>query len=261
MAMTSSRVAIITGASSGIGEAVARRLAHDGMAVALAARRAERLERLAAEIETAGGQALAVPTDVRETEALDALVSATLARWGRVDVLFNNAGLSYDTSLRRMDPVKLREEVGVNLIGVMECARAVLPTMYAQRAGHIINVASIAGLIGLPGGSIYSATKFGVVGFSEGLRREVARRGIHVTAFCPGFVATPFSPDLQAIAEGRRPEHWRPGAMSTDYVAGRVAWLVRHPRRRYIIPPGWGLLVEFAQRFPWFTDFVLARFM
>lgn len=260
MKTTPVRVAIITGASSGIGEATARRLAADGLAVALAARRADRLAQLAAEIEAVGGQALDVPTDVRETPALAALVQATLDRWGRVDVLINNAGLSYDTTLRHMEPARLREEVGVNLIGVMECARAVLPTMYAQRSGHIVNVASIAGLIGLPGGSIYSATKFGVVGFSEALGREVARHSIHVTAFCPGFVATPFSPDLQAIAEGRQPAHLRPGAMTADYVAGRIARLLRHPRRRDIIPPGAGLLVALAQRFPWFTDFVLARF-
>ena len=253
------KVAIVTGASSGIGAATARRLAREGLRVTLAARRRERLERLAEEIVAGDGEALVLPTDVRDSSAIDHMVQATLDRWGRIDVLINNAGLGHDTYLTGFEPDLLHEEVQVNLVAVMECARSVLPAMFERSSGHIINVASIAGLVGLPGATVYSATKFGVVGFSDGLRREVGRRGIHVTAFCPGFVATDFSPDLQAIAEGRRPRHPRPGAMRVDYVAGYVAWLVRHPRRRAIIPPGWGLLVAIAQAYPWLTDFILAR--
>jgi short-subunit dehydrogenase len=254
------RVAIVTGASSGIGEATARRLACRGMRVTLAARRGEILDRLVAQIAARGGNALAVPTDVREPGDLEHLVQATLERWGRVDVLVNNAGLSYDTLLARFDPDRLREEIAVNLVGMIECARAVLPAMYAQRSGHIVNVASIAGLVGLPTGSVYSATKFGMVGFSEALGREVRRKGVRVTAFCPGFVATNFSPDLQAVAEGRRPAHWHPGVMPVDYVAGRIAWLIEHPRRLDIIPRSWRILVFVARGWPWLADVILARF-
>jgi NADP-dependent 3-hydroxy acid dehydrogenase YdfG len=256
-----SRVAIITGASSGIGEATARRLAHDGICVTVAARRREELERVAKEIKAAGGQALAAPTDVRDRAAIHRMVEATLTEWGRVDVLVNNAGLDYGNRVVNLDPNQLREEVDVNLIAVVECAQAVLPAMMQQKSGHIINVASIAGLVGLPGSSVYCATKFAVVGFSDALRREVLRYGIHVTAFCPGFVATKFSPRLKQISEGRPDRERLPGVMRVDYVADCIAGIIWHPRRRVIIPLGWGMLAWIAQAFPWLTDFVLSRYV
>jgi len=249
------KTAIITGASSGIGEATARRLAGEGMCVTLAARRQDELDRVAREIETDGGQALVAPTDVRDRAAIQRMVQATLDKWGRVEVLVNNAGLGYNDHVVNLDPDQLREQVNVNLVAVIECAQAVLPAMAQQSSGHIINVASIAGLVGLPGSSIYSATKAAVISFSDSLRREVGRQGIHVTAFCPGFVATNFSPRLKRIAaSGKRV----PGVMPAEYVADRIAWLVRHPRRRLIIPPGWGMLAGLAQAFPWLADSVLS---
>ena len=263
------KTAIVTGASSGIGEATARRLARDGMHVALAARRQDELERVAREIEAGGGQALVVPTDVRDRTAIHRMVQATLDAWGRVDVLVNNAGLGHSARVVALDPDQLREQVNVNLVAVIECAQVVLPAMMQRKSGHIINVASIAGLVGLPGSSVYSATKSAVISFSDALRREVRTSGIEVTALCPGFVATGFSPRLKKIAQGR-PDARRaarsrarrlPGVMQADYVAGRIAGLIRHPRRRLIIPPGWGLLAAAAQAFPWLTDFVLSRYV
>jgi short-subunit dehydrogenase len=267
------KTAIVTGASSGIGEATARRLARDGMHVALAARRQDELERVAREIEAGGGQALVVPTDVRDRTAIHRMVQATLDAWGRVDVLVNNAGLGHSARVVALDPDQLREQVNVNLVAVIECAQAVLPAMMQRKSGHIINVASIAGLVGLPGSSVYSATKSAVISFSDALRREVRTSGIEVTVLCPGFVATGFSPRLRKIAQGR-PDARRarlraiesrarrlPGVMQADYVAGRIAGLIQHPRRRLIIPPGWGLLVAAAQTFPWLTDFVLSRYV
>ncbi len=267
--------AIVTGASSGIGEATARRLARDGMRLTLAARRQDELERVAREIEAGGGQALIAPTDVRDRAAIHRMVQATLDRWGRVDVLINNAGLGYSAQVVDLDPDQLRDQVSVNLVAVIECAQAVLPAMIRQESGHIINVASIAGLVGLPGSSVYSATKSAVISFSDALRREVrdAKRGIQVTALCPGFVATNFSPRLKKIAEGR-PDARRarlraiesraqrlPGVMRAEYVADRIAEIIRRPRRRLIIPPGWGLLAAIAQAFPWLTDFALSRYV
>jgi hypothetical protein len=156
-----------------------------------------------------------------------------------------------------LDPAELRDQVSVNLVAVIECAQAVLPAMMRQKSGHIVNVASIAGFVGLPGSSVYAATKAGVISFSDSLRREVQSQGIHVTAFCPGFVATNFSPRLEQIAaSGKR----LLGVMPAEYVADRIAWLIRHPRRRLIIPPGWGLLVAIAQTFPGLTDWVLSRY-
>jgi short-subunit dehydrogenase len=253
------KVAVITGASSGIGEATAKRLARDGFRVALAARRAGELARVAGEIEAAGGQALSLPTDVRDREQIDRLIGATLDAWDRVDVLVNNAGLGYSQLVAELDPAKLREQVDVNLVAVVECSQAILPAMLTQRSGHIVNIASIAGLIGLPTSSVYSATKFGVIGFSDALRREVRGYGIHVTAFCPGFVATNFSPRLRASAE-RRPDAPRlPGVMTVDYAADRIAAVIGHPCRRVIIPPGWAALVWAAETFPWLADRVLRQ--
>jgi short-subunit dehydrogenase len=258
--MAATQVAIITGASSGIGEATAKRLARDGLRVTLAARRQDELERVARVIQAAGGQALAVPTDVRDRAAIQHMVEATLTQWGRVDVLVSNAGLGYSRRVVNLDPAELRDQVGVNLVAVIECAQAVLPAMTRQKSGHIINVASIAGFVGLPGSSVYAATKAGVISFSDSLRREVHSQGIHVTAFCPGFVATNFSPRLKKIAEGRPDATRLPGVMQVDYVADRIAGTLRHPRRRVIIPLGWGWLAGVAQALPWLADLVLSRY-
>ena len=250
----------MTGASSGIGEATARRLARDGYCLTLAARRQDELERVAREIETSGGQALVAPTDVRDRAAIQRMVQSTLDHWGRVDVLVNNAGLGHDGHVIHLDPDQVRELMAVNVVAVIECAQAVLPAMMQQSSGHIINVASIAGLVGLPGSSLYCASKFAVNGFTDALRREVSRYGIQVTALCPGFVATNFSPRLRRVA-GAQPDAQRlPGVMHPGYVADRIADLIRHPRRRLIIPPGWGILVAAARAFPWLTDAVLSRF-
>ncbi len=258
---TQDKVAIVTGASSGIGEATAKRLARDGMRVALAARRADELARVTGEITAAGGQAFVAPTDVTDRGQIVRLVAATLDAWGRVDVLVNNAGLGHSQPVAELDSRQLRELVAVNLVAVIECAQAVLPAMTAQRAGHIVNIASIAGLIGLPGSSIYCATKAGVISFSDALRREVRSHGIHVTAFCPGFVATNFSPRLREIREGRPGGTRLPGVMRAEYVADCIAGVLRRPRRQVIVPPGWGVLVWVGRTFPWLTDAVLARFL
>ena len=255
------KVVIITGASSGIGEAVARRLAKEGTKLVLAARRGDRLLALAAEIQANGGTALAVPADMRQQEDITRLIRQTIQQFGRVDILFNNAGVSYDQPLVKVAPARLREEIEVNLLGVMACAQAVLKPMLKQRSGHIVNVASIAGLIGLPGSTIYNAAKYGVVGFSEGLNREVGRFGVRVSAFCPGFVATDFSPRLKAIREKQAGARSLPGVMNVDYVAGQVVWLVQHPRRRYIIPHSWSILVWAANTFPWGADWIVTRFV
>ena len=259
--MSETKVAIVTGASAGIGEATAKRLARDGWRVTLAARREDELGRVAGEIMLAGGRALPLATDVTDRDQIGRLAAETLAAWGRVDALVNNAGLGYEAAVADLDPRKLREQVAVNLVAVIECSQAILPTMIAQHSGYIINLASIAGLIGLPKSSVYCATKAGVIGFSESLRREMRPHGIHVTAFCPGFVATDFSPRLRRIRECGPGVRRLPGVMTADYVAGKIAAAIQRPRRRVIVPPGWGALAWVAETFPWLTDAVLARFL
>ncbi|MFD7169780.1 SDR family oxidoreductase [Streptomyces violascens] len=178
------KVVLITGASSGIGEATARRLAAAGHHVVLGARRAERLAALAKEIEADGGSALAQSLDVTDPLSMRSFVAAALDRYGRVDVLVNNAGVM---PLSRLDALRTEEwdrMIDVNLRGVLHGIAAVLSTMTAQRAGHIVNIASVSGLRVDPTAAVYSATKHAVRALSEGLRQE--SRDLRVTVISPG---------------------------------------------------------------------------
>jgi 3-oxoacyl-[acyl-carrier protein] reductase len=254
-------VAIVTGASSGIGKAVARGLSAEGWCVTLAARRTPLLQEVAHEIKATGGQALVAPTDVRLRSNIDRMIDLTLERWGKVDVLFNNAGVSYDKPLAVMDPAQVAEEVQVNMLAVIECSQAGLKPMLKQRFGHIVNMASIAGLIGLPTSTVYCAVKSGLISFSESLDREVRRYGVRVSAFCPFFVDTGFSPRLATARGTQAGKRKIPGVLDAEYVAKRAAWLVVHPRRCYIIPPAFNLIVWAARTFPWGADWLLSRFV
>ena len=187
----SDRVAIVTGASSGIGEATARLLAHKGATVVLAARREGRLTELKAEIEGEGGTATVVPTDVTDRQAVQALAGAALDAHGRIDVLVNNAGVMPLTFLHNMRTDDWYQTVDVNLYGVLHAVEAVLPTMMEQKRGHVVNVSSTAGRRVYPGGAVYSATKYAVRALSEGMRQELGpSHGIRVTCIEPGAVAT-----------------------------------------------------------------------
>jgi short-subunit dehydrogenase len=252
----SSPVTIITGASSGIGAAAARRLAQEGMCLTLAARREGRLRNLAEEVEKLGGQALVVPTDVTQLADLHRMVQGTLDRWGRIDVLLNNAGVSYDGAFMDFESDRMRTGASI-LLGhrVHSFRPAVMP-----EGGHIINVASIEALIATPGSSVYCATKFGVFGFSDALRRELRGTGIHVSAFCPGYTPSELTPRLRAHVEGRPDAPHHPGMMPVGYVADEIARLIRHPQRLVVIPRGRNILVVAAFLFPWLADILVARF-
>jgi len=261
MSEEDSKVVIITGASSGIGAETARRLARDGMRLTLAARRLDRLERVAAEVESLGGQSQVVQTDVRLRSDIERMVQATLDRWGQIDVLFNNAGLGHDDKLVRVEPDDISDEIQVNLIGAIECAKAVLPVMISQKSGHIVNVASLAGLVAIPGSCVYSASKFGVIGFSDALRRELCDSGVNVSIFCPSNTPSEISPQLKAIAEGHADAPHIPGLMPITYVADQAAELIYHPRRRVILPHTWELLVVAAFIFPGLADKLIGSFL
>src|SRR5436190_6778569 len=163
------RVAVVTGASSGIGEATAKALAAEGFAVALAARREDRINELAKEI---GDQALAVPTDVADPDSARALIEKTKSELGRVDVLVNNAGVMLLGPIMGADLEHWQRMVNVNVLGLLYCTHAALPVMQEQGGGHIVNVSSVAGRVARLGSGVYNATKWGVVGFSESLRQE-----------------------------------------------------------------------------------------
>jgi short-subunit dehydrogenase len=253
-------VIIITGASSGIGAATARRLARENVCLTLAARRADRLQGVASDVEKLGSEALIVPTDVTNRADIHHMVQATLDRWGRIDVLLNDAGISYDEPLVDLEPDKIRNEVQVNLIALIECTQAVLPVMLGQKSGHIINVASIEGLVATPGSSVYCATKFGVFGFSDSLRRQLRGSGIHVSAFCPGYTPSEITPRLKSHVDGRPDAPHHPGLMPTNYVADQIARLIRHPRRMVILPRSWSVLVLVAFLFPGIADALVSKF-
>jgi 3-oxoacyl-[acyl-carrier protein] reductase len=184
------RVSIVTGASQGIGEAIARDLAAEGAAVVLVDVQAEKLEAVAASIAAAGGRAEARVVDVGDSAAVDGAVAAVVAAYGRIDHLINNAGITRDGLLMRMKEEDWDVVLRVNLKGTFNFSRAVLRTMIAARFGRIVNIASIAGLMGNPGQTNYAASKAAVVAFAKSLAREVGSRGITVNAVAPGFIAT-----------------------------------------------------------------------
>ena len=194
------KVVAITGASSGIGEATAIACAQAGASVALAARRADRIEALAQRIESEHGvRALALPTDVGDEAQARAFVEQVHAQLGRLDALVNNAGVMLLGPVEGAPTDEWRRMIHVNVFGVLYCTHAALPLMRAQGSGHVVNVSSVAGRVAGAGAAVYNLTKWGVNGFSEALRQECTAAGIRVTIVEPGAVAT----ELQ---EQNRPE-------------------------------------------------------
>lgn len=184
------RVVAITGASSGIGEATALALAEAGAKVALAARRAERLEEIVRRIEAAGGEALAIPTDVADEAQANAFITAAAERFGRLDALVNNAGVMQLGPIDGAPTDEWRRMVDVNIFGVLYCTHATLPIMREAGGGHIVNVSSVGGKVVGTYSGVYSLTKFGLGAFTEALRRESIAAGIRVTLIVPGSTAT-----------------------------------------------------------------------
>jgi NADP-dependent 3-hydroxy acid dehydrogenase YdfG len=186
----SGKVVAITGASSGIGEATALMCAASGAAVALGARRADRIEALAERIEAEGGVATAITVDVAAEDQARGFVEAAQHRLGRIDVLVNNAGVMLLGPVEGADTENWRRMIDVNVLGLLYCTHAALPLMREQGGGHIVNVSSVAGRRASLGAGVYNLTKWGVTGFSEALRQEALHANIRVTIIEPGFVET-----------------------------------------------------------------------
>ncbi|MBX6379386.1 MAG: SDR family oxidoreductase [Thermoflavifilum aggregans] len=184
------KVIVITGASSGLGEAAARELSKQGAIVVLGARRKERIQALADELNNAGSKALAVATDVTEFEQVKNLVDTAVKMYGRIDVMINNAGLMPLSPLDNYKIDEWNQMIDVNVKGVLHGIAAALPYMKKQKSGHFINVSSVAGHHVIQGGAVYSATKFAVRALSEGLRQEVKPYNIRTTIISPGAVDT-----------------------------------------------------------------------
>jgi 3-oxoacyl-[acyl-carrier protein] reductase len=184
------RVSIVTGASQGIGETIARDLADGGAAVVLVDVQKDKLEAVAGSIAAAGGRAEARVVDVGDTAAVEAVVTAVAAAHGRIDHLVNNAGITRDSLLMRMKEADWDAVLRVNLKGTFNFSRAVLRTMIGARYGRIVNIASVVGLMGSAGQTNYAASKAGVIAFARSLAREVGSRGITVNAVAPGFIVS-----------------------------------------------------------------------
>lgn len=230
-------VALVTGASSGIGEATARQLAAAGASVVLVARRRERLERLAAEIQQAGGTALAAPADIaRQTEAV-AVIESTLQHFGRLDTLVNNAGLMLLGPMTHASTEEWERMIDINLKAVLYLTHAALPHLLqaaetsARKVADIVNVSSVAGRRARAGAGVYNATKFGVVALTEALRQEVTGRHVRVSVVEPGVVRTELESHMEASV---REQAMKPFAGITALESEDVAEIIT-----FIVTRGW----------------------
>jgi short-subunit dehydrogenase len=251
------KVVIVTGASSGIGEATARQFGREGAKVVLAARRVDRLATLAQEINAmgTGSETLVLPADLSKLEDIQSLITQTLNRFGRIDVLVNNAGFGRLDWLENLDPKKdIEAQFDVNVLGVVQTTRQALPVMIKQRSGHIINMGSMASLVATPTYTIYAASKHAVHGFSEALRREVKPWGIDVSMIYPGGVKTEFGEHagIKRKTKATTPKFL---LLSAEDVGRAVVQLVRHPRAMWIIPWLWSVTALLNKLFPSFVDY------
>jgi clavulanate-9-aldehyde reducatase len=227
------RVAAITGASSGIGEATALALAAAGAAVAIGARREDRLSDLASRIEGDGGRALALPVDVADEDSARSFVTEAHSQLGGLDILVNNAGVMLLGPVEGAPTDQWRTMVNVNLLGLLYCTHAALPLMREAGRGHIVNISSVAGRSANAGSAVYNLTKFGVGAFSEALRQEVSGAGIRTTVIEPGFVETELQghnegPVLEAIEKMRQS---MPEVLVAEDIAGAILYAVSAPQR------------------------------
>lgn len=223
-------VVVITGASSGLGEATARHLAEHGATVVLGARRADRLKALVDEITQAGGKAFAMATDVTDSAHVQALVDTAVERYGRIDVLINNAGIMPHSPLERRKINDWSRTIDINIKGVLYGIAAALPHMQRQKSGHIINVSSVAGHKVGKGNAVYAATKTAVRVISEGLRQEVKPWNLRTTVISPGAVATELPHSItEADAAKGIGEFYQEYAISAESFARAVAFAIGQP--------------------------------
>ena len=224
------KIIVITGASSGLGEAAARHLAGKGAKVVLGARRAERIEALAEEIRTAGGEALPIATDVTDRAQVANLIDTAVRDFGRVDVLINNAGIMPLSALESLKVDEWDRMIDVNIKGVLYGIAAALPHMKAQRSGHVITTASVAGHLIFPASSVYSGTKFAVRAICEGFRQEVKDYNIRTTIVSPGAVKTELLDHISDEAvQGANRDFVGSVGISPSSFASMVAFAISQP--------------------------------
>ncbi|MBW4690905.1 MAG: SDR family NAD(P)-dependent oxidoreductase [Lyngbya sp. HA4199-MV5] len=227
------KVAIVTGASAGIGEATATALAAEGAKVVLVARRGDRLEALAQRIAAAGGEALAIVADITDDAQIQTIVDKTKTTWGQIDILVNNAGIALLGEIAKSDPADWRRMIDLNLVALMNLTHAVLPLLQTQGSGHIVNVSSVAGRTVRVGIGGYNVSKWGVNAFSEVLRQEVSQQNIRVTVIEPGLVNTEISNHITDPTIRQRIEERRKSvtALESEDIAAAIVYAVTQPLR------------------------------
>jgi short-subunit dehydrogenase len=255
-------VALITGASSGIGKALAVEFGSNGYAVAISARQRDRLDRVARELQDAGIPVLAVVGDVSREDDCRQLVEQTVTAFGRIDVLINNAGMSMRALFEKTDLSVIRQLMDINFWGTVYCTKFALPHLLKQQ-GSLVGISSIAGKKGLPGRTGYSASKFAMEGFLETLRTENLRKGLHVLVACPGFTAsnirvTSLGADGKSQGESPRNEA---GMMQPEEVARRIYQAVKGRKRDLVMTREGKLTVLLNKFFPGWLDGVVYKHM
>jgi NAD(P)-dependent dehydrogenase (short-subunit alcohol dehydrogenase family) len=256
------QVVIITGASTGIGRATAIAFVQEGARVALAARSADELAQLAREL---GGpaHAIAIPTDVSDSAQCERLIDRTVAHFGGIDILVNNAGMVVSGLFEHLLLGDMERQFAVNFFGTAHCTRAALPHLKARR-GVIINISSVAGLIGAPTSSAYSASKAAMNAWSRALRTELQPDGVGVITVCPYFTSGVKLAEKGILREGSlhsTPEKSRraPGTQTVEQVARAILKAARHRPRIVVLSPAGKLIWWLDRLFPWLTDWIMAR--
>ena len=229
------QVAVVTGATRGIGRAIALRLAQDGFDVVINYRGDQGpADELVSEIESAGGRAHAIKADITNADDVASLIEGTIERFGKIDVLVNNAGITRDTLIMRMSEEDWDDVLTTNLKGAFLCSKAAIRPMMRQRSGSIVNLSSVIGLVGNPGQANYAAAKAGLIGMTKSLAKEVGSRGIRVNAVAPGFIDTRLTDILpENLKESAKEQTALKRLGTVDEVAGAVSFLVS-PSASYI---------------------------
>ena len=256
MSSMSGVVVLITGASTGIGQATAEAFADEGAKVILVARAEGRLQRIRSEIEARGGVAVSMPADITDRDSVTKMVDHIIQTEGHIDVLVNNAGIGLLSPVEDMDPVELERVFEVNFFGLVRCTQAVLPYMIKQNRGNIINISSVAGKRAVPHISAYCASKFAVQGFSDSLRMEVGQRGITVTVVCPPRVDTTFHDTPLMRRKGQR---MKVPSISAAVVAGEIVKAAKKGSSEVIIS-FYGKFFVYSHKFaPRLLDWFMER--
>ncbi|VTU01587.1 short chain dehydrogenase reductase family protein : Short chain dehydrogenase/reductase family oxidoreductase OS=Myxococcus fulvus (strain ATCC BAA-855 / HW-1) GN=LILAB_16725 PE=3 SV=1: adh_short [Gemmataceae bacterium] len=245
----SGQVAVVTGASSGIGWELARQLAAEGAKVAIVARRAEQLHALRKVITDAGGTAAAFVCDVGSRESVEATVRAVTEQLGPIDLVIANAGVGRPTHLDPVNMADVEDTFRINLMGVVYTLSAALPGMLARKSGHLVGISSLAGYRGLPGESAYCASKAAVNVYLDGLRIHLHGTGVKVTTVCPGFVTTPMT-EMNTFH--------MPQVMTAQVAAGKILRAVRRGAKVYSFPWRLTMMVKLSR---WVPDWLMKRFM